>query len=321
MTAHTNSQQTTDTSPAALENEGPLYVRSFNFIQVQLHFKSFHIDLHGAALRFCWLSGPPNSRGILQFTLVPCQAHRLCTPEILSMLRRSTSRRRRYFKVTEKLGCAHRAYFCDDVDGVVRRRIAPSTASWELRSFPSTASMLRRRRTWKSDGAPSTPSTPSQKFLKCAQAIKLTVGRQELSRSPDRIRDNPQMSSEPSNRRGPVHFRHPGPLDIQKLMSDYPGLPRRVSLPCPTVTKAKANFCTLGSTGADRSSENLEEFNLRVFTVQTQTRQLSELGSAPAPELEGRRPWTSVTQIICKLPRLAQMSVPLGPVASGSLGT
>jgi hypothetical protein len=34
------------------------------------------------------------------------------------MLRRSTFRRRRYFKATEKLGCAHSASFCDGVDGV-----------------------------------------------------------------------------------------------------------------------------------------------------------------------------------------------------------
>jgi hypothetical protein len=43
---------------------------------------------------------------------------RLGTPEFLSMRRRSTSRRRRYFKVTETLGCAHRAKIYDGVNGV-----------------------------------------------------------------------------------------------------------------------------------------------------------------------------------------------------------
>jgi hypothetical protein len=66
--------------------------------------------------------------------------------------------------VTEKLGCAHWASFCDGVDGVdgapslktgqmgrnendgvVRRRSSPSTASWELRSFPSTENVEKRR--------------------------------------------------------------------------------------------------------------------------------------------------------------------------------
>jgi hypothetical protein len=59
------------------------------------------------------------------------------------------------------------------------------------------------------------------------------------------IRDNPQMSSEPSNRHGPVHFRNSGPLDIPELTPGYPNLSKPGTLPCPRGTQAKAFLCTL----------------------------------------------------------------------------